>query len=100
MLGDDFVFLEELLRRFAEAPLVFLLRCGVEKTGAPLTAQFEIPILCELLRLSDVVPLRARTILFAVERSRALPERAVLALVDLDFAAENFVRRHPTPPVR
>jgi hypothetical protein len=93
---DDFVFFEELRRRLAEGLLGLLLWRGFKETRAGFAAQFEISVLRDLFGLREQIALRAGAVLLTVHRSRALPERAVVALIDLDFATKNFVRRHMT----
>src|SRR5260221_9756765 len=91
-LGDDFVFLEELLADLAEELFRF------EKAGTVLAAQRQIPILGDLLGEGEALLLGAGTALLAADRGRALPEAAVAALVDLELPAHQFVTGHHAPP--
>ena len=63
-LGDDLVFLEELLGGLAEE----LLRC--EEAGAVLAAQRQIPILGDLLGEGEALLLGAGAPLLAADRGR------------------------------
>ena len=90
-LGNDLVFLEELLRRLGEAFL------GLEEAGAGLAAHLKEPVLGELLRLGQTFFLGGGATLTASDGSRAMPMLAA-AFVDLNQATENLVRRHRNLP--
>ena len=87
-LGDNLVFLQELLRRLPEGLLRF------QQAGAVLAAQFQIPVLGDLLGEGDVFFLGGRAVLLAPQRRRALPEAAVAAPVELNFAVHQLVACH------
>ena len=60
---------------------------------ARLTAQGQIPVLGELLRLGQLLFLRRAAVLAAIDRGRAMPELAA-PFVDLNQAAEDLVTEH------
>jgi hypothetical protein len=93
-LGDDLIFLEELLGDLAEELFRF------EEAGAVLAAQRQIPILGDLLGEGEALLLGAGAALLAADRCRALPEAAVAALVDLELPAHQLVTGHLSPKVR
>ena len=91
-LGDDLVFAFEKLRSLPEGLFV-------KQLAAPiLFAQRQVPVLGELLRQVQAFFLGADALVAGGEIGRALPEAAVLALVDVDLVTENRVRIHNRPP--
>lgn len=83
--GDDFLLLDELIRRLAER----LFRD--EEAGAVFPAQFKIPVFCHLFCQGETLLLGARSALFAADRCRAPPETAVVASVNLDLSSDQRV---------
>ena len=65
-----------------------------EFTGSVFVAERQIPALSKLLRQSQTFLLRGRTAIPASEICRALPETAVVTLIDVDFTAMDGMRRH------
>ena len=84
-LGDDLVFALELRGGFAEGFL------AADFAVAGLAAQFQIPVLGEVLGLREAVFLGGNAPVLAGEVGGALPVAAVVAPVDVDLAAEDGV---------
>src|ERR1039458_8962448 len=84
-LGDDLVFALELHSGFAEGFFAGYF------TVPGFAAQPEIPVLGEILGLGEAVFLRGNPSVLAGEVGRTLPQTAVVAPVDVDFAAEDRV---------
>ena len=93
-LGDDFIFLEELLSGLGEA----LFR--KQDPGVILAAQFEIPDLGKLGRQRQALPLRRRAPLLAADRRHTLPDAAVTAPVELNLSVQNLMAFHGPAPKR
>lgn len=89
-LGDDFVFLLELIGRLVESFF------GGQKAGAVLAAQSKISVLGDLLREGEVLLLRTGAPLLRADRRRALPEAAVGTTEDLKFPAYELMGFHGT----
>jgi hypothetical protein len=84
-LGDDVVFAEVLVGRFAEGPLAF------DFSGAEFATELKIPILGDFLRLGETVFFRAPAAISAREICGALPLTAVRAPINVNLAAEDRV---------
>jgi hypothetical protein len=84
--GDDLEFIEEFFDNLAKG-------LSFRKAAAPavLTFETEIPILCDVLRLSEALLLRRSAKLVAADRGGALPKGAARPLENLDLAAEQSV---------
>jgi hypothetical protein len=81
VLGSGFGGLPEgfLIQQFARAVLI---------------AQGQIPVLGKLLGLGQTLLLGGYAAVAAGEIGRALPKAAIIALIDVDLAAENRARGH------
>src|ERR1022692_3538656 len=84
-LGDDLVFALELHSGFAEGFFAGYF------TVPDLAAQPQIPVLGEVLGLGEAVFLGRNAPVLAGEVGRTLPQAAVVAAVNVDFAAEDRV---------
>src|SRR5665213_1463969 len=84
-LGDDLVFALELHGGFAESFFAGYF------TVADFATQPQKPVLGEVLGLGEAVFLRRDAPVLAGEVGRTLPQAAVVAAVDVDFAAEDRV---------
>ena len=91
-LGDDRVFLEELIGRLLEGG------AGIEGTGALLGRQRQIPVLGDLRGQLQGFALGAELALFAADGGPRLPESAVVALIDLKLSTQQINGRHGAPP--
>lgn len=87
-LSDYFVFAQELFRRLFELPAVS------ELAGTVPAAQFQIPVLGKVLRRGQALFLCADAVVPAAQVGRALLVPAVLAFVDVQLSAKEFVVRH------
>src|ERR1039458_8719428 len=84
-LGNDVVFAEVLVGRFAEGPLAF------DFSGAEFATELKIPILGYFLGLGETVFFRAPAAIATSEICGALPATAVRSSIDVNFAAEDRV---------
>ena len=84
-LGDDLVFALELHGGFAEGFFAGYF------TVPDLAAQSQIPVFGEVLGLGEAVFLGRDAPVLAGEIGRSLPQAAVVAAVNVDFAAEDRV---------
>src|SRR5882672_347393 len=89
-LGDDAVFLGELIRGLLDGLF------GLEQAGAGSAAQFEVPVLGDLLGVGKAFFVRALAVILVFVMSRTLPESAVVALIDEDFATHDRMADHGT----
>ena len=71
---------------------------GLEQARAGFAAQFEIPILDNLLGVFEALLLGAGSVVAVLEMHRALPEPAVLALIDVDYIVHDRVADHRRAP--
>ena len=82
---DGFVFAKKLISGVLET------LAGLQFSRALFAFEFEIPVLREILRVLEALFLRADTMVLARKIRRALPQMAVVALVEMQFAAHKFV---------
>lgn len=91
-LSDDFVLGLERLGPMFESPF------GNQFAAAFFAPEGQIPVLRKLLCARQTLFFCGRPMVLALHEGRALPETAVFAPINVDFAAQNRVFRHGTNP--
>ena len=88
--GEREKFVEELIGGFVEGD------AATRRIAAPDFAfEFEEPVLGEVFRVRETLLLGAHAVVTSVDERRALPEARVLALIDVELSAHEFMRgRH------